>query len=70
MASSQPTFLAPKPAQPQSNKVPITPELIQTVKKRLEDMGSGPFTPEQQKQRETYLKYISLENQSNPVNNF
>lgn len=66
MASSQQTFLAPKiPAQQQVNKVQITPEVIQNIRKKLEEMGPGPFTPEQAKQRDTYLKYINLENQSN-----
>jgi hypothetical protein len=69
MASSQ-TFLAPKipvqiQQQQQGNKViMITPEIIQQVKKKLEEMGPGPFTPEQQKTRESYMKYINLENQA------
>ena len=72
MASSQ-TFLAPKipvqlQQQPQGNKViMITPELIQQIKKKLEEMGPGPFTPEQQKQRDSYMKYINLENQAQNV---
>lgn len=63
MASSQ-TFLAPKSLAQQPNKIVITADLLQQIKRKVEEMGPGPFTPEQQKQRENYLRYFNVDNQS------
>ncbi len=58
--ASQQQFLAPK--QPQK-QITLNPEIIHTIKEKLKDLGPGPYTPEQQKQKENLLKYINYDTQ-------
>ncbi len=58
--ASQQQFLAPK--QPQK-QITLNPEIIHTIKEKLKDLGPGPYTPEQQKQKENLLKYLNYDTQ-------
>ena len=49
----------------QQQKQILTPELIQQIRRKLDEMGPGPFTPEQQNKRESYIRYLNLEIQAN-----
>lgn len=60
--TSQHQFVAQKIAQPGQAQMPKAVINFDTLRERLKELGPGPYTPEQQKQRELILSYLSKEN--------
>lgn len=56
----KPTVVVTSPATQQQN--------IALVREKLRELGSGPFTPEQQKLRDAYTTFLNKENANANVN--